>query len=99
MKLSPIRSVSAKRRKRDRDYQRAREDVYRRAGGRCEVRVADDCTGRCEQVHHIAGRGGPNPHRQSNLIGCCHWCHELIHREVAWATKWGYLKTRIGGAA
>lgn len=94
-----LRPVSPRRRKRDASYGDARQAVYERAEGHCEVRVAPSCTGRCENVHHIAGRDGPDPHRLANLVGCCAGCHRLIHGYPGWAYKWGWMASRHGGAA
>lgn len=95
MRRTRMRAVSDKRRKRDRDYQRARAYVYERAGGACEV-FGPDCTGRCEQVHHKAGRGGDDPHRLDNLIGACEACHRTIHAYPEWAYARGHSVRRNG---
>lgn len=95
MKRSRINAVSAKRRKRDAGYAQAREDVYERARGMCEAVVSTRCTMRCEQVHHKAGRGGPDPHALSNLLGVCLPCHEWIERNRAAAYEAGLLIRRL----
>lgn len=96
----PLKPVSAKRRKRDAVYQQRRAEVFERAGGRCEARIHHDgCTGRCEQVHHLAGRGGPDPHRLDNLLGVCGPCHHFIHVEPAAAMRAGLMVRRNGGGA
>ena len=88
---------SKRRLKRDSSYQRARYDVYERAGGRCELMITPDCTGRCEQVHHKAGRGGPDPHRLDNLIGCCLHCHQHVHSQPqqAYDNGWSIRKNGL----
>jgi 5-methylcytosine-specific restriction endonuclease McrA len=45
-------------------------------------------------VHHIAGRGGPDPHRLDNLIGLCRECHDKAHSMPEWARKFGLMRTR-----
>jgi len=95
MKRTSMRPVSRKRQARDRHYQQARHDVYERAGGACEV-LGPDCTGQCEQVHHIAGRGGSDPHRLDNLLGVCAACHATIESYREWAYARGYLVRRNG---
>jgi 5-methylcytosine-specific restriction endonuclease McrA len=94
MKRSPIRRVSAKRATRDRGYPAARKAVYARSGGLCEAQVTWACTRRCEQVHHLAGRAGPNPHDLANLVGICEPCHRYIESNRAWAYETGWLLRR-----
>jgi 5-methylcytosine-specific restriction endonuclease McrA len=85
-----VRAVSDRRRKRDRTYPAARQQVWERGNGMCEFcRNAP-----CEEVHHIAGRGGPDPHRLSNLVGLCAECHRRAHSEPVWARRVGLMATR-----
>lgn len=89
-----MKPVSAKRRRRDAVYPDRRVDVYERADGRCEAMTGPRCTGRCEQVHHLAGRGGPDPHRLDNLLGVCHPCHRWIEENRTEAYELGLLVRR-----
>ena len=89
-----MRRVSARRARRDAGYGAARQAVWERADGQCEMRVADGCSGRCEQVHHIAGRGGPNPHDLGNLAGCCLSCHAWVHGHPVEARAAGWMRSR-----
>lgn len=92
--------VSARRRKRDAYYDAQRQAVYDRAGGRCEFREADGWARCCQpmvDVHHLAGRVGPDPHRLSNLIGLCRHHHDQAHAHPAWAYEVGLLVRRHGG--
>lgn len=91
-----MRQMSKRRLKRDANYQRARYDVYERAGGRCELAIDDSCTRRCEQVHHRAGRQIPDPHRLELLIGCCHVCHARVHANPERAYQHGWMLRRNG---
>lgn len=95
MKRTRIRSVSQKRQSRDKDYSKARAAVHERADGACEV-LGPDCTGACEQVHHRAGRGGPDPHRIDNLVGACEPCHRTVHAYPEWAYGRGHSIRRNG---
>ncbi len=95
MKRSRINPVSARRRNRDKNYPEARRRVYDRCEGVCEAMWHPACNLRCEHVHHIAGRGGPDPHRLSNLLGVCHRCHDHIHANPREATQRGYLRSRL----
>jgi hypothetical protein len=94
----PPKPYSARRRKRDSGYLAAREQVRERAEGRCEAVTGTWCNGQAEQVHHLAGRDGVDPHRLSNLLAVCHRCHLWIegHREESYARGW--LVRRLGGA-
>jgi 5-methylcytosine-specific restriction endonuclease McrA len=87
-----VKAVSDRRRRRDAVYPQRRVEVWERGGGVCEhCRAAD-----LEQVHHIAGRGGPDPHRLSNLVGLCEPCHRRAHGEPEWARQVGLMRSRLG---
>ena len=90
-----MRQVSKKKQKIDREYQAARLAVWERSGGACEGMVAPFCNRRCEQVHHKAGRVGPDPHRLDNLIGLCSFCHEWAHRFPQQAIEAGVSVSRL----
>lgn len=101
-----MRQVSRRKAGRDRGYSDARDAVFERAEGLCEAMAGSECSGRCEQIHHRAGRGGDDPHRLENLLGCCAWCHhEVIHRypelarERGWSVSRHAVDSGSGGAA
>jgi hypothetical protein len=81
--------------RRDAVYPQRRREVYERADGLCEARASSGCSGRCEQVHHVGGRVGPDPHRLDNLLGVCASCHETIHRFPAWSRDRGLMTSRL----
>ena len=85
-----MKAVRDKRRKRDAVYAERRVDVWEREGGLCECcrRRAMTC------VHHIAGRGGPDPHRLTNLAGLCDDCHRRVHADPEWARSKGLMRSR-----
>jgi 5-methylcytosine-specific restriction endonuclease McrA len=85
-----VRAVSDRRRKRDAVYPQRRQEVWER-GTAC-VSIAGH--GGYGEVHHIAGRGGPDPHRLSNLVGLCAECHRRAHSEPVWARRVGLMATR-----
>ena len=90
MKRTRMRAVSDRRRKRDAGYPAAREAVWERNTGFCE-----HCQTRpMSDVHHIAGRGGPDPHRLDNLAGLCRNCHEWVHRNPSEAFRVGLMRSR-----
>lgn len=92
--MTAMRAVSDRRRKRDAGYPAARRAVWERAGGLCEW-----CALEMTDVHHRAGRVGPDPHRLANLVGLCRSCHERVHREPAWARSVGLSVSRLGKPA
>jgi 5-methylcytosine-specific restriction endonuclease McrA len=85
-----VRAVSDRRRKRDAVYPERRRRVFERGDGVCEYCRAAPL----EQVHHIAGRGGADPHRLSNLVGLCAECHARAHAEPLWAREVGLSRPR-----
>ena len=85
-----MRAVSDKRRKRDAIYATRREQVWERGNGMCEFCHMAAMT----DVHHIAGRVGPDPHRLDNLIGLCRQDHDKIHANPEWAMKHGLMRSR-----
>ena len=85
-----MRAVSDRRRRRDAVYPARRREVWERANGICEFCHMAAIT----DVHHIAGRGGPDPHRLDNLIGLDAECHRRAHAEPEWARSVGLMKSR-----
>jgi hypothetical protein len=72
--------------------------VWDRADGVCEA-DSPGCLTVGQEVHHIAGRGGPDPHRLDNLLLVCRECHATIHDFPEWSMQRGYMVSRHGGAA
>jgi 5-methylcytosine-specific restriction endonuclease McrA len=71
-------------------YGARREQVWERGNGMCE-----HChMAAMGSVHHIAGRGGDDPHRLDNLVGLCEGCHRRAHGEPEWARSVGLMRTR-----
>ena len=88
--MSRINPVSARRRKRDAVYPERRQQVWERGNGMCER----CCWTPMTDVHHIAGRGGDDPHRITNLVGLCRSCHEWVHANPAAARDAGFSASR-----
>ena len=95
MKRTQMRAVSRKRRSRDAVYPAARRAVFDRADGRCEWCSAAAMS----EVHHRAGRLGPDPHRLSNLAGLCSDCHRRAHADPAAALAAGVSVSRLSNSA
>ena len=85
-----MKAVSDRRRKRDAVYPARREQVWERGNGMCEHCHMSAMT----DVHHIAGRGGPDPHRLDNLVGLDADCHRRAHAEPLWARSVGLMRSR-----
>jgi 5-methylcytosine-specific restriction endonuclease McrA len=90
-----VKAVSDRRRKRDAVYPARRREVFERGGGVCEWCGIDEMT----DVHHIAGRGGPDPHRLDNLVGLDAECHRRVHAEPEWARSVGLMRSRVARLA
>ena len=90
-----MKQVSGRRRKRDAVYPERRREVFDRGGGMCEHCHMSAMT----DVHHIAGRGGPDPHRLDNLVGLCPACHGKAHAEPEWARSVGLMRSRVARLA
>lgn len=85
-----MKRVSDKRRKRDAVYPARRREVHDRGNGICEFCLSEPMT----EVHHIRGRGGPDPHRLGNLLGLCRDCHTSAHQHPEWAREHGLMRSR-----
>ena len=85
-----MRAVSDRRRKRDAIYPERRRQVHERGHGICEYCQTAEMT----DVHHLAGRVGPDPHRLTNLIGLCRPCHDRAHGNPEWARQVGLMRSR-----
>jgi 5-methylcytosine-specific restriction endonuclease McrA len=90
-----VKAVSDRRRKRDAVYPARRQQVFERGVGMCEHCLTAEMT----EVHHIAGRGGPDPHRLDNLVGLDAECHRRAHAEPEWARQVGLMRSRIAKMA
>ena len=103
-----LRTVSERRRQRDADYPQRRQQVWDRQDGHCgwsrdfhtgDTFGIEHCTREMTDVHHIAGRGGSQPHRLSNLVGLCAEHHRWVHANPEKARDLGLMRSRLGGDA
>ena len=71
--------------------------VDARSGGRCECNGIDKpgCGRRAEIHHHIAGRGGDDPHRPTNLLHLTDECHRRIRAHPKQSYKDGTMRSRL----
>lgn len=76
-------------------YARQRVRAHEREQGLCLF-----CGRPAESVHHRQGRGGPDPHRLSNLVVTCgdgvRGCHGAIHARPEKAYILGRSVPRLG---
>lgn len=104
MKRTPLKPISAKRRKLSAARKRCCEIVAERSGGRCEVHdlyrsgrdvVWDRCDSPAAHVHEIRRRSqGGDITDPKNCLHVCAVCHDKIHRHPLWAKIHGYLSMR-----
>lgn len=71
--------------------------VDARSGGRCECNGPDTagCGRRAEIHHHIAGRGGNDPHLPTNLLHLADECHRRIHAHPKQSYRDGTMRSRL----
>jgi len=61
----------------------------------CEARFSLICTGRSTACHEKLTRArGGSITDETNIICVCHPCHDAIHRNIAEATRRGFLRGR-----
>ena len=97
LKRSGIKAVGKRGRAHASTMSRLRPQVFRRDGFRCCVLLADGCSGRAENAHHLwpSERGGPDD--LDNLISTCWPCHHLLHNgDPALARRLGFLRDGPG---
>jgi 5-methylcytosine-specific restriction endonuclease McrA len=85
-----VKQVSDRRRKRDAVYPARRREVFERGEGMCEFCLIAPM----QEVHHLYGRGGPDPHALERLIGLCSVCHQSAHAHPNWAREHGLMRSR-----
>lgn len=68
-----------------------------RSRGRCEHPEHHPlCNGWARVHHHIAGRGGEDPHNPDNLLCLSLDCHALTHDQPARSRELGTMASRLG---
>jgi hypothetical protein len=93
MKRSPIRKVSARRAKENREYLKLRKAFLFGIGKHCAIcyREYQHCVPSTE-IHHINGREGKRLLVVSDWLPVCFTHHRRIHDNPRWARARGYLK-------
>jgi hypothetical protein len=76
------------------EYAKARDVVRERAGYRCEARLLG-CTHFGTEVHHVAGRVGPDVNAPEQLLSLCGTCHRAIHANPKRSYDAGFMASRL----
>ena len=74
-------------------YADACAEVDRRSGGACEC--GRGCGLRANVHHHVAGRGGANPHHPDNLLHLADSCHRWVHDHPEESYDIGLMRRRV----
>jgi len=67
--------------------------VDARSGGGCEC--GRGCGLRANVHHHVAGRGGANPHHPDNLLHLADSCHRWVHDHPEESYDIGLMRRRV----
>lgn len=89
----PLAKVSEVQRRKNAEFAKARDVARERAGFTCQARL-DGCTTFATEVHHIAGRVGPQANDPSNLMALCHSCHQKITDHEVPVYELGLMRKR-----
>lgn len=90
---APIRKVTAKRAKANREYSTARL-IHLEAHPFCERCLRDGQQIIATDIHHLAGRDGERLIDSENFLSTCRTCHEWLHAHPQEAKQLGYSRTR-----
>jgi hypothetical protein len=91
LKRSRLRPISVKRAKRYAAARRVNAALKRRSGGRCELAISPDCTGRGTHPHHVTHGGGDT---LENCLWACKFCNGFCEDHPAEAVRAGMRKFR-----
>jgi hypothetical protein len=94
VKRTPLRRISAKRRRELAEYAKNRDARRVFANGQCEAWLAG-CTYRGTQTHHVLPRGRGGDDSFDNLRWVDAQCHAWIHDHPAEAAKLELLRSRV----
>lgn len=92
MKRTPIRRVSKKQARINREWSKLSRQSIDNVNGMCCIRIPGICAGRAEGCHHFKprGRGGSNKTRR---IPACEPCHRFCHDNPKWAAENGLMES------
>jgi hypothetical protein len=88
LKRTPLRRVSKKRAKQNREYSRLREEFLKTKP------ICDCCGGRATEIHHKRGRFQKRLLEQDYFAPLCHACHMKAHANPKWAYSVGLMLPR-----
>lgn len=97
----PIRKVSKKQAKRNKEYSDAATAFFDRLAQRqgepvalCEIRLPG-CTNYATQRHHQEGRIGELLNDETKQLGTCHNCHSIVELNPLFAKENNFSLSRI----
>lgn len=90
----PIRKVSKKRAKQERQYKPVRRK-FLAEHSICELKL-EGCTGASSEVHHSAGRENGRLLKVDDFKAACHNCHVKATEHSCAAIAAGHSKSRLG---
>lgn len=88
----PIAKVSAKRMEESKEYEQIKKKLRKKLQ-RCQIAIANVCTGGPLEAHHPIGRSGS---AFKKVIMCCRACHNYVHDHPSFAKRFGFSESRTG---
>lgn len=88
LRRTPLRRVSKKRAKQNREYSRLREEFLR------SKPICDVCGARATEIHHKKGRFRDRLLDQDYFAPLCQTCHRKVHLNPKWAYSVGLMVPR-----
>lgn len=98
LRRTPLKRVSDRRRATLPGRRKCCAEVWRRAGGRCEIGTpaCNSFEGWFEYHELLPRSAGGSITAPANVRLCCIWCHRYIHKNPAEAYRRGWLLSRYG---
>lgn len=90
MKRTPLRKVSKKRAKENREYLKLRAE-FLKARPYCEI-FEPCCTRKATEIHHVNGRNGKRLLDMNQCLPTCRSCHRFITDNKKYAQEMGFTK-------
>lgn len=89
-KKKPLPRESAKRKAEKPEYEKVKKEARKKIQ-RCQIAIANVCTGGPLEAHHPEGRSGK---ALMKVIMCCRACHDFVHDHPAFAKRFGFSESR-----
>jgi hypothetical protein len=88
LKRTPLRRVSKKRAKQNKEYSRLRQEFLTTRP------ICDACGGKATEIHHKRGRLQARLLDQDYFAPLCQPCHQKVHLNPKWAYSIGLMIPR-----